>query len=132
MGGSVQYMDGPLVYVDQAEIRPGKAAELREAIGELAAFVEAQEPQLLSYAAFIDPDERNLSVIHVHRDAASLERHALVAGPMFPRFVDLVRVVRIDLYGSPSEPSVTALRGKAELLGGAVVQVHPLEAGFLR
>ena len=125
-------MDGPLVYVDHAEIRPSKAGVLREAIAELAAFVEANEEQLLSYAAFIDPDERHLTVIHIHRDAASLERHAAVAGPMFPRFVDLVRLVRIDLYGSPSEASVAALREKADLLGGAVVEVHPLAAGFLR
>jgi quinol monooxygenase YgiN len=125
-------MGEPLVYVDQAEIRPGKAAELRAAIADLAALVEASEPELLSYAAFMDPDERHLNVIHVHRDAASLELHAAVAGPMFPRFMELVRLRRIDLYGRPSEAAVAALREKAALLGGAVVEVHPLAAGFLR
>ena len=125
-------MGEPLVYVDQSEIRPGKAAELRSAIADLAAFVETGEPELLSYGAFVDPDEQHMTVIHIHRDADSMELHAAVAGPMFPRFVDLVRLRRIDLYGSPSEAAVTALREKAEMLGGAVVEVHPLAAGFLR
>ena len=125
-------MDEPLVYVDQTEVRPGKAEELRTAIAGLAAFVDANEPQLLSYGAFIDPDGRHMTVIHIHRDAASLERHSAAAGPLFARFVDLVRLVRIDVYGSPSEVSVAALREKAALLGGAVVEVHPLAAGFLR
>ena len=122
----------PLIYVDRSEVRTGKLEQLRTAIAELAAFVEANEPQLLSYAAFIDPDGEHMTITHVHRDPDSLERHLAVAGPLFARFADLVRLRRIDLYGSPSEAAVASLREKAALLGGATVEVHPLEAGFIR
>jgi quinol monooxygenase YgiN len=125
-------MGDPLIYVDRSEVRPGKVDELRTAIAELAAHVDANEPQLLSYAAFLDPDGEHLTVIHVHRDPRSLERHAVIAGPLFGRFAELLRLLRIDLYGSPSDTAVEALRDKAELLGGATVVVHPLEAGFVR
>jgi hypothetical protein len=55
-----------------------------------------------------------------------------IAGPRFAKFADLVRLVRVDLYGMPSETAIAALRQKASLLGGATVEVHPLEAGFIR
>jgi quinol monooxygenase YgiN len=125
-------MADPLIYVDRSEIRPGMLGELHAAIAELAAHVEANEPQLLSYAAFVDADGEHLMVIHVHRDPESLDRHFAVAGPLFGRFAELVLLRRIDLYGEPSDASVAALRDKAALLGGATVEVHPLEAGFIR
>ena len=122
----------PLIYVDRSEVREGKLDELRAAIAELADFVAANEPQLVSYAAFVDPDGRHMTVTHIHRDAGSLDRHLAVAGPRFGRFADLVRLLRVDLYGTPSDAAVAALRQKADLLGGATVEVHPLEAGFIR
>ena len=38
-------MSQPLVYVDTSDVREGALEELRGAIGELAAFVEENEPQ---------------------------------------------------------------------------------------
>jgi quinol monooxygenase YgiN len=122
----------PLIYVDRSEVGEGKLDELRAAIAELADFVSANEPQLISYAAFIDPDGRHMTVTHIHRDPDSLDRHLAIAGPRFARFADLVRLLRVDLYGTPSEAAIAALRQKASLLGGATVEVHPLEAGFIR
>ena len=122
----------PVVYVDRSEVREGRLDELRTAIAELADFVAASEPHIVSYAAFIDPDGRHMTVTHIHRDAASLDTHLAVAGPRFARFAELVRLLRVDLYGSPSESAIAGLRQKAELLGGATVEVHPLEAGFIR
>jgi len=121
-----------VIYVDRSEVRAGRLEELRTAIAELADFVAANEPQIVSYAAFIDPDGRHMTVTHIHRDAASLDTHLAVAGPRFARFAELVRLLRVDLYGAPSESAIAGLRQKAELLGGATVEVHPLEAGFIR
>jgi quinol monooxygenase YgiN len=121
-----------LIYVDRSEVREGRLDELRVAIAELAEFVATNEPQLLSYAAFVDPDGRHMTVTHIHREPDSLDRHLEIAGPRFARFADLVRLVRVDLYGAPSEAAIAALRQKTSLLGGATVEVHPLEAGFIR
>ena len=122
----------PLVYVDRSEIRTGKLEELRGAIADLAAFVAANEPQIVSYAAFIDDDGEQLMIVHVHRDAASLERHFAIAGPRFASFAELVRLERIDIYGNPSPGTVVSLREKAAALGGATIAIHPQHAGFIR
>jgi hypothetical protein len=125
-------MPGPIVYVDRSEIVEGRLDELATRIGELAELVEAQEPRIISYAAYLDEDRRGISVIHVHADAVSLATHFRVAGPAFRNFVDLVRLQSIDVYGDPTDDTVEQLREKARLLGGARVTVHPQEAGFLR
>jgi quinol monooxygenase YgiN len=125
-------MSGPIVYVDRSEIVPGRLNDLTARIEALVELVESNEPHLLAYAVFLDEDRTEISVVHVHRDAASLVTHFQVAGPAFRNFVDLVRLRSIDLYGEAPDDVVDQLRAKARLLGDATVSVHPFHAGFLR
>jgi hypothetical protein len=55
-----------------------------------------------------------------------------LAGPAFQRFVDLVTLLSIHIYGDLSERVLTQLQDKAQLLGGASVVVHSHHAGFSR
>ena len=55
-----------------------------------------------------------------------------IAGPAFARFVSLIKLLTIDIYGNPSPTLMKRLDGKAKLLGGAKVTVHELQAGFIR
>src|SRR5215211_124223 len=94
-------MSQPLVYVDSSEVREGALEQLKDAIGELADFVEENERQLIAYNAFFSEDGRQMTVMHVHTDSASLDHHMEVAGPRFARFADLVRLSSIHIYGEP-------------------------------
>ena len=125
-------MTDPIVFVDTSEIREGKPEELRRAVAELAEFVEANEPDPLSYQVFFTHDGRRMTVLQVHQDSASMERHMEVAGPVFAKFADLLVLRTIDIYGSPSEKVVEQLLLKAELLGTATVAIHERQAGFAR
>lgn len=125
-------MAEPLIYVDVAEVREGVLADLKEAITELAEFIEEHEPQLLSYNAYFSDDGVHMSVVHVHADPASLDRHLDIAGPRFARFADLVTLRSIQLYGRPSEHALRQLRDKLQLLGSGDVTVYPPHAGFVR
>ncbi len=124
-------MADPIIYVDQSAVRPGRLGELRAAIRELADLVEREEPRLLAYAAYLDEPDGRMTVVHVHRDAASLDRHFEAVGAAFGRFAELVELRRIDVYGTPSAAAGASLRRKAELLGDATVEIHPFETGFL-
>jgi quinol monooxygenase YgiN len=127
-------MSRPLVYVDTSEVRDGALEELRGAIDELVEFVEANEPQLIAYSVYLSDDGRQMTVVHVHTDSASLEYHMEVAGPAFRRFADadLITLSSIRVYGEPSEKAVSQLHEKARLLGCSDVTVHALHAGFGR
>src|SRR3990172_5792881 len=103
-------MSGPIVYVDTSEIRDGKLGTLKTAMNELAQFVEANEPELVAYNVYFDEDNTQMTVIHVHRDTASLEFHMSVAGPLFPKFAEFIKLLTIDVYGQPSDQLVEQLR----------------------
>ena len=125
-------MSEPVVSVDSSDIREGKLDELRDAVAELAAFVETNETDPIAYEVFLSDDGRRMTVFQVHPDSASMERHLELAGPVFARFADLLTLRRIDIYGSPSQDVVDQLKRKAGLLGTATVEVHGLQAGFAR
>ena len=125
-------MADPLIVVDTSEIREGKLEELEQGIAELAAFVEGNEVDPISYQVFFGESGRLMTVLQIHPDSASMERHMELAGPVFAKFADLVVLRTIDIYGSPSEKVVEQLRRKAELLGTATVTVHDRQAGFAR
>lgn len=125
-------MSGPVIYVDTSEVREGRLEDVKTGIAELAGVVEREEPRLLSYAVFLDQEERHMSVIHTHSDVASLSLHMSVAGPLFPAFTELVRLLTIDVYGAVGPDVLARLREKAEMLGGARVRSHAFHAGFIR
>ena len=94
--------------------------------------MEANETETISYQVFFSDGDRQMTVLQVHPDSTSMERHMEVAGPVFAKFADLLVLRTIDIYGSPSERVVEQLLQKAELLGTATVAIHERQAGFAR
>jgi quinol monooxygenase YgiN len=121
-----------IVYVDESEVREGALEAVKEAIGELVEFIAANEPQLLAYNVYLNDDGTRMTVIHVNRDAASLEYHLEVGGPAFRKFADLIRLLSIHVYGRPSAAALEQLNAKAQMLGGGTVVVHERQGGFVR
>jgi quinol monooxygenase YgiN len=125
-------MSDPIVYIDRSQIREGKLEELKAALKELVAFVNANEPQLLSYGFYLTEDGARVTVVAVHPDSPSLEFHMKIAGPRFREFTDLIKLSTIEVYGQVSERMLQLLREKAELLGSGSVVVHKPYVGFAR
>jgi quinol monooxygenase YgiN len=122
----------PLVYVDTSEVREGALEELKGAIEELVEFVDANEPQLIAYSVYFSDDGREMTVVQVHADSASLEHHMDVAGPVFRKLSYLLTLSSIHVYGELSDKALRQLHEKARLLGRGNVRVHRLHAGFAR
>ena len=125
-------MSDPIVYIDNSEIREGKLEELKTAMNELAEFVEANEPRLIAYNVYFNQDGTRMTVFHVHPDSASLEFHMKVAGPLFPKMAEFIKLLTIDVYGKLSGDLLEQMRQKAQMLGSGTVLVHQLHAGFAR
>lgn len=125
-------MAGPLVYIDRSEIRPGAADEVRRLVSELVAFVDAREPQLVVYGFYVDDEAGTMTVVAVHPDATSLERHLEIGGPEFQRVGAFITLKTIEVFGDPGELALGRLREKARALGGASVIVRSPDAGFAR
>lgn len=125
-------MSTPILVVDSSDIRDGKLEEVKARVEELVAFVEANEVEPLAYDIYFDEAGAQMTVVQIHPDSASLERHLTIAGPAFRKFADLLALARVDVYGEPSEAALEQIRGKAQLLGSAPVAVHQLQSGFSR
>ena len=111
-------------------VREGFLPDLKEAITGLAEFIEENEPQLLSYNAYFSDDGTHMSVVHVHADPASLDRHLEIAGPSLSRFVTDESSDRVSVLGDETRPEVT--RGaNTQLRECARMSLEPLHPGGL-
>ncbi len=125
-------MSEPIVYIDNSEILEGKLEELKAVMNELVAFVNANEPQLISYNFFLSEDGTRMTVVAIHPDSASMEFHMEVAGSAFRKFTEFINLSTIEVYGKVSDKVLNRLRQKARMLGSGTVNVHKLYAGFAR
>ena len=125
-------MSEPLIVIDVSEIREGKLEALKRAMGALADFVDAHEPEPIAYHVYFDQGDRRMTVFQIHLTSESMETHMKVAGSEFPGLSEFLKLVRIDVYGAPSDLLLEQLRNKAAMLGNAELAVHELHAGFTR
>ena len=125
-------MSNPIVYVDSSKIREGKFDKLKMAMKDLAAFVEANMPRILSYAFFLNDDQTQMTVVAIHPDSASLEFHLDTGAAEFRKFATLLNLLKIDVYGRVSESVISRLEEKAEALGSGTLTIHEFYAGFTR
>jgi hypothetical protein len=125
-------MADPILVVDTSEIEAGDVAEVKRLFAELVAFVEEHEAESVAYGVYFDESGTRMTVAQIHPSSESMERHLEIAGPLFGPLRDLLRLTRVDFYGTPSDRLLAQTRQKAELLGGATVVVNALHAGFMR
>jgi hypothetical protein len=125
-------MPQAIVYVDTSSIREGKLKQLEVAMKALAAFVEANVPQLISYGFFLNRERTEMTVVAVHPDSASLAFHMDIGAPEFRKFTDLIDLLKIEVYGHVSDAVLERLHQKARMLGRGTVTLHDFYAGFAR
>jgi hypothetical protein len=123
----------PIVYIDHSDIREGSLEELKAGVQRLVDFIDAREPQLITYGFYIDDEAAKMTVVAVHPDSASLELHMDIGGGEFRKLAHLLTLRAIECYGRPSERALEQLRHKAATLGndGTLVSVGRF-AGFAR
>lgn len=123
----------PIFYIDRSTIREGALDEVKGRIRDVVDFIEEEEPQLIAYDFYIDPDGLRMTVVAVHPDIESLKLHLRVGRTAFQGFAHLIDLTAIEVYGQPDGEVLSMLEDKAEMLGdGAPVEVHDHQAGFLR
>jgi hypothetical protein len=125
-------MPPPIVYVDTSVIREGKQHELEVAMTDLAGFVEANMPRVISYGFFLDENRMQMTVVALHPDSESLQFHIDTGAAEFRKFADLIDLSKIEIYGVVSDGVLERLDRKARMLGSGTVAVHELYAGFAR
>jgi hypothetical protein len=128
-GGST----GPVIYVDRSDVQEGRWSELKAGIRALVAFVDTHQPQMATYGFYLDEDAQQMTVVSVHPNSASLERHMDIGGPEFKKLAPFITLREIEVFGHLGERAAELVRQKAAALGDrGVVTLHEQFAGFDR
>jgi hypothetical protein len=94
--------------------------------------VEPNEPRLLSFEAYVDPESNEVTVVQIHPDAESMVNHmSLITQHVALAYVDyLEQGSRWQIYGTPRAGVLEMIQG----MGGdsTTPRSHEPFAGFTR
>ena len=125
-------MTGPFIYVGTWAIKPGKLDDARKFLAEHVDYIERNEPRLIAFHMYLDPDGMKGGVVQVHPDAESMDTHMELIAEHLSTAGDWIGgIVHEQAFGTPTESFSEALRGyAAEGIPVTVLPVH--EGGFTR
>ncbi|MCI0555486.1 MAG: hypothetical protein L0287_31455 [Anaerolineae bacterium] len=131
-------MSEPLIFISTWRIKEGRLEDYKQFTRRLMEIIEAKEPQLIAFHAFINEDGTEMTSIQVHPDAASMDFHMQVVtqalGEEMGEWVkraDFLEPKHIEIYGTPSAGLLEADRPLVE--SGIPRNIKPLRiAGFTR
>ena len=123
----------PVIYIDRSDVHEDRWDELKAGIRALVAFVDSHQPQMATYGFYLDEEMHQMTVVSVHPDSTSLERHMEIGGPEFKKLAPFLALREIEVFGQLSKTTVELVRQKADALGErGVVTLHEQFAGFDR
>lgn len=121
----------PFIYVSTHTIREGKHEDVRAWYREFLELVEAKEPRLFASHLYFNEDQTEGTVVLIHPDADSMDRHLQVAGDKIGEGLGLAPVESIQIYGTPGAVLREVLRHNEES-GVSVSVLADYVGGFTR
>lgn len=117
-------MNDQIVFIGTFGIPKGGFEEWKTASREMADFVMAHVPRLISFNFYLNEDGTEGTVIQVHPDSESLEYHMEVAASRIQTGSQMVQVRRIEMYGKPSDRVIERLQRQSSGSWPVIVKTH--------
>jgi len=127
-------MSAPFIFISTHTVKPGQFEAYREYFADICdKVVEPNEPRLLSFQAYADPEANQVTIVQIHPDAESMVHHMSVIAEHVPTaYADYLErgSRRWQIYGTPR----AGVLEKAQALAGdqTVPRSHEPFAGFSR
>ena len=120
-------MTQPLIYVGTYQIKEGKRDDLARYWRDFVEFVEASEPRLIAFNAYVNDEGNEVAVVQVHPDGDSMEFHMKVIREHMEHaaWEFLGGVVSEHIYGVIGDSTLETMRQ----FGGSKFEVKPLGIG---
>jgi quinol monooxygenase YgiN len=122
-------MAAPFIVIRTFTIKEGKLEGFKQFLREFFKIIEANEPRLLAINAYVNEEGTEVTFVHVHPDAASMEFHEKVAHEHTERahkqFLDAT--TSLQIYGKPSDVLLEKTRHLAGT--GVPLSVKPEHLG---
>jgi quinol monooxygenase YgiN len=126
-------MSGAFAYVGTWTIKPGKLEAARKVMTDHAATIEREEPQLIGFHVFFDEAGSTCSVVQLHPDAASMERHMEVLADHLSGAMDVIdKILSEQYFGGPMSDKLEKVLAEYQTPGTVVTKLPVHVAGFTR
>lgn len=124
-------MAEPIVFISHSRVKEGRLDGLREYMRPGTAALEAAKPRTLVFAAYLDEDQRELTIVHVFADAESMDAHLEGVAERARAAMEFIESSSMEIYGRPSDAVLATMRGVT--VPGVTLTLHPnYVAGFIR
>lgn len=110
-------MPGPIVFISHNAVKDGKLEGFRDAFGQVVQALDAEKPGTVVFLAFAADDGSEISIVHVFPDADAMGQHLQGVQERTGTAVEFIQTKGYEIYGSPSEPVLEAMRRFADAEG---------------
>ena len=117
-------MTGPFIFMSQSKIREGKLEDFKRALGEMAEFVEANEPRVIAFEAYLSDDGTEVTGVQVHPDADSMAFHMQATFEKIVEFDQYLDTQSVDVYGLPNDAVLGMMKQIGEQAAGSTMAVN--------
>ncbi len=96
-------MSSQVSWIFELEVQEGRQKDLRDLIAEMVSATQANEPGTLDYEWSISADGKQCHIFERYADSAAVLTHGEAFSKNFAgRFLEILKPVRMVIYGSPS------------------------------
>ena len=125
-------MDHPIVFISRFTIKAGKLAKLKQLAHEVAAQLEAEKPQTLTYLIYLDDSGSQVTFVHLFADPAAMDLHFRGADARSRAASEFMDPIGWEICGQPSDAALGAMRQAANSAGVELTIRPAYLSGFVR
>lgn len=116
-------MTQPFIFIATYEIKEGKRDDFARYWREFVEFVEASEPRLIAFNAYVNDEGNEVAIVQVHPDVDSMEFHTKLIREHVEHaaWEFLGESVSTHVYGAVSDSALETMRQ----LGSSGFKVKP-------
>jgi hypothetical protein len=124
-------MTTPFIFITTHRVDSALRHELESLTREYTDFIHANEADMLAHYSYFDETRGEISLVQVHLDAASAERHMQLAASFIGKGLTLTKTIRVHVFGEPGPIVTQALRTNGEA-GAEILVASQSGEGFTR
>jgi hypothetical protein len=110
-------MTGPFIFISQSRIKEGRLDDFKRSLREMAEFVEANEPRVIAFEAYLSDDDTEVTGVQIHPDADSMAFHMQVAFEKIMEFDQYLDTQSVEVYGVPNDVVLGMMKQIADQFG---------------
>lgn len=124
-------MSEPIVFIARQKVKEGKLNAYKQNFMDVVNFVQPNKPNTLVFLNYLSDNDSDATLIQVYASPEAMEQHVQGLGEIAKRSYESMDVVSFEIYGNPSEATLTMMANLAK--SGVPVKISPqFNGGYLR